>query len=338
VTSPEPLLEVTGLTKRFSERSWAINRLRGRAPGSLVALDDVSLSVGPGETLGVVGESGSGKSTLARCLIRLHTADAGAVTFDGIDVMAAQGPVLRDLRRSMQMIYQDPYSSLNPRMRVGDAVSEAALVHGLVERGDEERYTAELLERVGIRKESARRYPHEFSGGQRQRIAIARALAVKPRLLIADEAVSALDVSIQAQLLALFEEVREDLGLTIIFISHQLSVISRLADRVAIMYLGRIVEAGTVEKVFAEPAHPYTRALFEAHPRVGAGRVRTPPAVRTEVPSAYDIPAGCRFHTRCPDAQSVCSESEPHLEPAGDDHVVACHFPVRGTAERAESA
>jgi oligopeptide/dipeptide ABC transporter ATP-binding protein len=332
-----PLLDVVGLTKRFSGRSSVVGRLRGRPQASLVALDEVSLSVGRGETLGVVGESGSGKSTLARCLVRLHTADTGSVTFDEIDVMAAQGPALRDLRRSMQMIYQDPYSSLNPRMRVGDAVSEAALVHGLVQRGDEGRYAAELLERVGIRRESARRFPHEFSGGQRQRIAIARALAVEPRLLIADEAVSALDVSIQAQLLALFEEVREDLGLTIIFISHQLSVISRLADRVAIMYLGRIVETGTVAKVFAEPAHPYTRALLEAHPRLGGKRLRKPPAVRAEAPSPYDVPAGCRFHTRCPGVQGLCSESEPRLEPVGDGHLAACHFPIQNSAEQTEN-
>ena len=335
VTTTDPLLEVAGLTKRFSGRNSLVSRLRGRAPVSLVAVDDVSLIVGRGETVGVVGESGSGKSTLARCLVRLHTADAGSVDFDGVDVMAARGPALRDLRRSMQMIYQDPYSSLNPRMRVGDAVSEAALVHGLIERGDEG-YAGELLERVGIRRESARRFPHEFSGGQRQRIAIARALAVKPRLLIADEAVSALDVSIQAQLLALFEEVREDLGLTIIFISHQLSVISRLADRVAIMYLGRIVETGTVAKIFAEPAHPYTRALLEAHPRLGGARDKKPPPVRAEVPSVFDLPAGCRFHTRCPVAQSVCAEAEPPLAPVGDGRLAACHFPIRATAGHTE--
>jgi oligopeptide/dipeptide ABC transporter ATP-binding protein len=207
-------------------------------------------------------------------------------------------------------------------------------VHGLIERGEEARYAAELLERVGIRRESARRYPHEFSGGQRQRIAIARSLALQPRLLIADEAVSALDVSIQAQLLSLFEEIRRDLGLTMIFISHQLSVISRLADRVAIMYLGRVVETGATADVFANPAHPYTRALLEAHPRLDGTRVRKP-QVRSDVPSAYEVPAGCRFHTRCPLAESICSEVDPppiEVASAAGGHRSACHVVPRELA------
>ena len=231
-----------------------VEKLRRRPPAVLTALDEVDIEVRPGETLGVVGESGSGKSTLARCILRLHEPDAGSVTFDGEDVLAAEGAALRALRRSMQMVFQDPYTSLNPRIRVGAAVAEPARVHGLIERGEEDGYAAELLERVGIGRQSLERYPHEFSGGQRQRIAIARSLAVKPKLLIADEAVSALDVSIQAQLLSLLEEIRRDLGLTMIFIAHQLSVISRLADRVAIMYLGRIVETGATADVFANSA------------------------------------------------------------------------------------
>jgi oligopeptide/dipeptide ABC transporter ATP-binding protein len=334
MTPTAPLLEVVGLTKRFAGKSSMTDRMRHRTPAVLTALDGVDVSVAPQETLGVVGESGSGKSTLARCIVRLHTADAGSATFDGTDVMAAQGAELRALRRSMQMIYQDPYSSLNPRLRVGDAISEPALVHGLIERGDGDRYAAELLERVGIRKENARRYPHEFSGGQRQRIAIARSLALKPRLLIADEAVSALDVSIQAQLLALFEEIRRDLGLTMIFISHQLSVISRLADRVAIMYLGRVVETGATQDVFSNPAHPYTRALLAAHPRLDGTRVRKP-TVRADMPSPYDIPGGCRFHTRCPLAESVCPEVDPPLvevASAGGRHLSACHVLPRTLA------
>jgi oligopeptide transport system ATP-binding protein len=327
VSAAGPLLEVSGLTKRFAEKHSVIDRFRRRPPGVLTALDEVDISVKQGETLGVVGESGSGKSTLARCILRLHEPDAGTVSFEGRDVLAASAGELRGLRREMQMVYQDPYSSLNPRIRIGSAVAEPARVHGIVERGAEEEYAAELLERVGIRRESMRRFPHEFSGGQRQRIAIARSLAVQPKLLIADEAVSALDVSIQAQLLSLLEEIRRDLGLTIVFIAHQLAVISRLADRVAIMYLGKIVETGTTADVFANPRHPYTRALLEAHPRIDGSRVRKP-AVRTDTPSPYSIPSGCRFHPRCPIAEERCSQDEPAatlVASVGGRHYSACH-------------
>jgi oligopeptide/dipeptide ABC transporter ATP-binding protein len=327
VTAAAPLLSVEGLTKRFTDRYGAADRLRRRPPSVLTALDNVDIRVQPGETLGVVGESGSGKSTLARCIVRLYDPDEGSVDFDGQDVLAAGGAELRALRRAIQMIYQDPYSSLNPRLRVGAAVAEPALVHGLIEKGEEERFAADLLERVGLRREAVNRYPHEFSGGQRQRVAIARSLAVEPRLLIADEAVSALDVSIQAQLLALLEEIRRELGLTMIFISHQLSVISRLADRVAIMYLGRVVETGATADVFANPRHPYTQMLLEAHPRLDGTRVRKP-RVQTETPSPYAIPEGCRFHTRCPLAIDICSRVDPpdfEIESAHGGHLSACH-------------
>jgi oligopeptide/dipeptide ABC transporter ATP-binding protein len=333
MSAAEPLLAITGLTKRFADRRSVLDKLRRRPPAVLTALDGVDLLLRPGETLGVVGESGSGKSTLARCIVRLHEPDAGSMTFDGRDIMAAAGAELRAMRRSIQMVFQDPYTSLNPRLRVGAAVAEPARVHGLIERGQENDYAKQLLERVGIRPETVRCYPHQFSGGQRQRIAIARSLAVKPRLLIADEAVSALDVSIQAQLLSLLEEVRRDLGLTMIFIAQQLAVISRLADRVAIMYLGRIVETGAPADVFANPRHPYTQALLEAHPRIDGTRVRKP-AVRAEMPSAYSIPGGCRFHTRCPLAQDVCSRVDPpEVEVASvrGGHFSACHvLPVVG--------
>jgi peptide/nickel transport system ATP-binding protein len=327
MTVAESLLTVSGLTKRFSGKHSGLERLRRRSPAVLTALDGVDIDVKAGETLGVVGESGSGKSTLARCILRLHEPDAGSVIFDGEDVLAAEGAALRALRRSMQMVFQDPYTSLNPRIRAGAAVAEPARVHGLIERGEEDDYAAVLLERVGIGLESIQRYPHEFSGGQRQRIAIARSLSVKPKLLIADEAVSALDVSIQAQLLSLLEEIRRDLGLTMIFIAHQLSVISRLADRVAIMYLGRVVETGATADVFANPRHPYTRALLEAHPRLDRTTVRKP-AVRTESPSPYAIPGGCRFHTRCPLAEEVCLKVDPPaLEIPSElgGHLSACH-------------
>jgi peptide/nickel transport system ATP-binding protein len=327
MTAGEPLLTVAGLTKRFADKPSAVDRMKRREPAVLTALDDVDIFVRPGETLGVVGESGSGKSTLARCIVRLHEPDAGSVTFDGTDVLAATGAELRSLRRDMQMIYQDPYTSLNPRLRIDAAVAEPARVHGLIERGEEDGYAAELLERVGITSEGLRRYPHEFSGGQRQRIAIARSLAVKPRLLIADEAVSALDVSIQAQLLSLLEEIRRDLGLTMIFVAHQLAVISRLADRVAIIYLGRIVETGATAEVFSNPRHPYTRALLEAHPQIDGSRVRKP-AVRSETPTAYAIPTGCRFHTRCPLAEEICTRVDPpevEVASAVGGHFSACH-------------
>jgi oligopeptide/dipeptide ABC transporter ATP-binding protein len=327
VSAVEPLLSVTGLSKTFVDRYRIIDRARRRPRGTLTALDSVDLVVRPGETLGVVGETGSGKSTLARCIVRLYEPDSGSVTFEGVDVLAARGSELRVLRRSIQMIYQDPYSSLNPRLRIGAAIAEPARVHGLIERAEEGRFAAELLERVGMRREMARRYPHEFSGGQRQRIAIARSLALNPKLLIADEAVSALDVSIQAQLLALLEEIRRDLGLAIIFIAHQLSVIARLADRVAIMYLGRIVETGATRDVFADPRHPYTQMLLEAHPRLDATRVAKP-HIRGEVPSAYEVPVGCRFHTRCPLVEEICTRVDPpalEIESERGGHFSACH-------------
>ena len=334
MSTAEPLLAVSGLTKRFGAKHSAIDRVRRRQPRLLTALDDVDIAVGAGETLGIVGESGSGKSTLARCIVRLHEPDSGSVRFDGADVLGASGAELRGLRREIQMVYQDPYTSLNPRLRVGAAVAEPARVHGLIERGEEDEYAAALLERVGIRRESLRRLPHEFSGGQRQRIAIARSLAVKPRLLIADEAVSALDVSIQAQLLSLLEEIRRDLGLTIVFIAHQLAVISRLADRVAIMYLGRVVETGATADVFAHPRHPYTQALLEAHPRLDGTRVRKP-AVRTDTPSQFEIPSGCRFHPRCPLAEEICSRVDPPEVEVGSihgGHLSACHVLTRDAA------
>ncbi len=339
MSAAEPLLEVAGLTKRFSERHSVADRFRRRPPPVLTALDNVDIAVAPGETLGVVGESGSGKSTLARCIVRLYDPEEGTVRFDGADVLAAEGAGLRAIRRSIQMVYQDPYSSLSPHIRVGDAVAEPALVHGLIEKGEGDAYAADLLDRVGIGRESVKRYPHEFSGGQRQRVAIARSLAVKPRLLIADEAVSALDVSIQAQLLSLLEEIRRDLGLTMIFISHQLSVISRLADRVAIMYLGRIVETGATADVFADPRHPYTRMLLEAHPRLDGTRVREP-QVTTEMPSPYAIPDGCRFHTRCPLVEDVCLRVDPpeiEIPSARGGHRSACHVLTR-TGRREPSA
>jgi oligopeptide transport system ATP-binding protein len=320
----QPLLEVEALSKYYPGRRSLADRLARRPAPRLVALDDVSVSLAANETLGVVGESGSGKTTLARCIVRLVRPDAGGVRFEGTDVLAASPAELRAIRRQIQLIYQDPYSSLNPRMSVGAAIAEPARVHGLVDRGGEKRLVEDMLGRVGLPVAVARRRPRELSGGQRQRVAIARALAVQPKAIIADEAVSALDVSIQAQVLNLFEDVGRDLGIGMIFIAHQLSVIAHLSTRVAIMYLGRIVETGPTDVVFTRPRHPYTVGLLDAHPRVTTAR-RPLPALRGEIPSPYAIPRGCRFNTRCPLVEALCLEVDPPAVDVGPAHRSWCH-------------
>jgi oligopeptide/dipeptide ABC transporter ATP-binding protein len=295
-----------------------------------VALDGVSLNVGAQEVLGLVGESGSGKTTLARCLVRLIEPDAGEATFDGLDVFKAAPKELRTIRRRMQLVYQDPYSSLNPRLRIGDAIGEAARVHGLVRgRAEEEALVAELLDAVGLSRSEARRRPRELSGGQRQRVAIARALAVQPDFLIADEPVSALDVSVQAQILNLFGSLSHERHLAMIFISHQLAVIAQIADRIAIMYLGRIVETGATGLVFAAPQHPYTQILLAAHPSVEAPSRRRTAVAQGEIPSPDNIPAGCRFRTRCPLAEAICADVDPPPIDVGDGHFSWCHVMPR---------
>ncbi|MFN8224816.1 MAG: ABC transporter ATP-binding protein [Gaiellales bacterium] len=322
----EPLLEVAGVTRRFPARRTLGDRIRRRPGQYVTAVDAVSLRLAPRETLGIVGESGSGKSTLARCVIRLQELDEGAVTFDGVDVGSAEGAELTRLRQRMQMVFQDPYTSLNPRFSVGSTVLEAGRVHGRVGRGAEQTFVSELLETVGLPGRLAERRPRELSGGQRQRVAIARALAVGPDLLIADEAVSSLDVSVQAQILNLFETLRARLGLSMLFISHQLSVIAHISDTVAVMYLGRIVEIGPTARVFAQPQHPYTRGLLDANPSPDPARRRDRPAIVGELPSPLAIPSGCRFRTRCAFATDVCSAIDPTLDVVGPDgHAAACH-------------
>jgi oligopeptide transport system ATP-binding protein len=320
----EPLLDVRDLHTSFPVRSGLLRR----TTGEVQAVAGVDIALQEGETLGLVGESGCGKSTLARTLVGLNRASAGSVTFDGRDVLRLSAAERRAFRRDVQMVFQDPFASLNPRMTVGELVTEGWEVHpGLVAREDREAELHRLLRQVGLDPAFAGRYPHQFSGGQRQRISIARALAVRPRLLICDEAVSALDVSIQGQILNLLTQLQRDLGIAYLFISHDLAVIRHISDRVAVMYLGRIVETGTREEVFDQPRHPYTQALLSAAPVVRPweheGRVVLP--LEGDLPSPAAPPSGCRFRTRCPRAEERCSAEEPALVVRGG-HPSACHF------------
>jgi oligopeptide/dipeptide ABC transporter ATP-binding protein len=323
LTEDRPLLEVRGLRKSFALPRTPSEVLR--KPQRLVAVDGVSLAIDAGQTLAVVGESGSGKSTLASCIIRLLEPDEGTITFRGIDVLAATGDQQKDLRRRIQMVFQDPYSALNPRMTIGHAVVEPAVVHRLHPKHDRDRLARELFETVGLSPRLMSRRPAALSGGQRQRATIARALAAQPEVLIADEAVSALDVSIQAQILNLLIDLQERLGLAIIFITHQLSLVGKLADSVAVMYRGRIVEQGPTESVFSNPAHPYTVALLEAQPGPHRKHVRRQ-TVRGEAAAAVDLSRGCRFRDRCPLAQEVCERVDPPAVELAGGHEACCHF------------
>jgi len=315
------LLELTGLRRHFPVRDAL-----GRRRGAVRAVDGVSLSVAEGEVLAVVGESGCGKSTLGRLALRLDDPDEGGIRFDGQDLRVMAPAELRRQRRHMQMIFQDPYASLDPRMTVGQAVAEPLRLHGLVPRAGERARVAELLARVGLRPEHADRWPHEFSGGQRQRIAIARALASGPRLIVGDEPVSALDVSVQAQVINLLQDLIREFRLAFVLISHDLAVVRHVADRVVVMYLGRIVEEAPAGRLFSAPRHPYTRALLASVP--GAGVKAAP--LQGDLPSPIDPPPGCRFHTRCPHAQPVCRERDPPLAAGttaeSPGHLAACHF------------
>jgi oligopeptide transport system ATP-binding protein len=320
-----PLLKIEGLRKSFRLRGSFAERVRLQRAGEAVAVDGVSLSIARRETLGIVGESGSGKTTLGRCIIRLVVPDTGTVKFDGTEITTADRQELQRIRRRIQMVFQDPFSSLNPRLRAGPAIAEPALVHGLVERRGAKAHVAEMLALVGLPERTAESYPRQLSGGQRQRVAIARAISVRPEVLIADEAVSALDVSVQAQILNLLGDLVETLDLTMIFIAHQLSVVRHVSDRVAIMYLGKIVELAPVEAIFTNAHHPYTHALLEAAPRPDPKQRRTRPALSGDVPSLLQLPTGCRFRTRCPYAQAICEAEEPELRMRSNAHLVACH-------------
>jgi oligopeptide transport system ATP-binding protein len=322
----EDLLQVESLSKTFAVAQRSLTRIVRREPHRLVALDGVSITARTHEIVGIVGESGSGKSTLAKCLVRLTEPDAGSVLYKSRNVLKMGTRDLAATRRAMQMIYQDPYSSLNPLMSVGAAIAEAATVHGLVAKSDRTPYVAQALDMVGLSPALAARRPRELSGGQRQRVAIARAMAVKPDLLIADEAVSALDVSVQAQVLKLFAGLRDEQGVAIVFIAHNLSVVASIADRVNVMYLGAIMESGPTDQVFSSPAHPYTAALLQAQPGRHQRQSASAPALDGEIPSPLNIPTGCRFRTRCPLAQDICAQVAPLDVELSDGRTAKCHF------------
>jgi peptide/nickel transport system ATP-binding protein len=324
------LLDLQGVTKRFVHQPNLGDRLAalvgaGRKAVVVQAVTDVSLAVAQSEVVGLVGESGCGKSTLGRIVAGIHLPTAGEVRFDGAAVAKGAGRRVAKLTTRVQMIHQDPFASLNPRQRVGDIIAEGPVVHGLVKPGEAGAMVADLLARVGLDPAYGRRFPHQFSGGQRQRIAIARALAMKPDLLVLDEPVASLDVSIQAQVLNLFMRLRHDYRLTAIFISHDLGVVRHVADRVAIMYLGRIVEQAATADLYAAPLHPYTRALLDSVARIGVGRQVFRP-IAGELPSPIDPPAGCAFHPRCPLAGPRCRAEIPALKPAENGRFVACHL------------
>jgi oligopeptide/dipeptide ABC transporter ATP-binding protein len=321
-TSNGNLLEVKDLRKYYPVRRGVLSRV----VAEVKAVDGVSFHIRPGETLGLVGESGCGKTTAGRTLLRLIEPTGGEAIFNGTQIFHIDGEELRKVRKQMQIIFQDPYGSLNPRMTVGGIVMEGMIAHGMYGRDERVERAQKLLERVGLAREHFYRYPHEFSGGQRQRIGIARALAVEPRFIVCDEPVSALDVSIQAQIINLLTDLKEELGLSYLFIAHDLSVVEHISDRVAVMYLGKVVEQATSEELFRNPLHPYTKALLASVPSVEPGERKKRETLGGDVPTPLNPPAGCSFHTRCPEVMDICRSQTPASITQGAGHTVACHL------------
>ncbi len=329
----DPILEVRGLSKHFDLPRPFFDALLRKEVQRLIAVDGVSFTVERHETLGLVGESGCGKSTLARCILRLHEPSAGRILFDGADITRAPAAAMRKVRGRMQIVFQDPYSSLNPRMTVRQTLTEVLRFHKVCTREEEEGRLVQAMKMVGLAQDALDRFPKAFSGGQRQRIALARSLVMQPQLLVADEPVSALDVSIQAQVLNLLADLRDELGLTMVFIAHELSVVRHVSTKVAVMYLGKIVETGMTHEVFERTQHPYTEALLSALPHPVPVRRKRKPALEGDIPSPLDIPAGCRFHPRCPIAQDICRTQEPPMKQVSPTHQLFCH--LRGAAQEA---
>ncbi|GGE07199.1 ABC transporter ATP-binding protein [Marinithermofilum abyssi] len=322
MTSSETLLQVRNLKKYYPIRGGVF----GRKIGEVKAVDDVSFAVKKGETLGIVGESGCGKSTTGRSILRLEEPTAGEVEFEGADLTKLSGEEMRRMRRELQMVFQDPFASLNPRQTAGSIIEEPLIVHGLGDAKERKEKVKELLSVVGLDSYHAGRYPHQFSGGQRQRIGIARALAVNPKLIVADEPVSALDVSIQSQVLNLLEDLQETYDLTYLFIAHDLSVVRHISDRVGVMYLGRMVELADRDELYEHPIHPYTRALLSAVPVPDPDAKRERIILTGDVPSPTNSPKGCAFHTRCPHVMDICREKRPEFKDQGSGHFAACHL------------
>ncbi|WP_289141182.1 ABC transporter ATP-binding protein [uncultured Brevibacillus sp.] len=321
-----PLLEVKGLQQHFPIKAGFLKRTTGHVK----AVDGIDLTVYPGETLGIVGESGCGKSTTGRTILRLLEPTAGEVWFDGKDLAKLPKEEMRQMRKDLQMIFQDPYASLNPRMTIKQILLESLMVHNIGTKEERERTIEEIIQVVGLRKEHLNRHPHDFSGGQRQRIGIARALVVKPKLIIADEPVSALDVSIQSQVLNLLKDLKKEFNLTLMFISHDLSVVKHLCDRIAVMYLGRVVEIADKRMLFENPSHPYTRALLSAVPVAKPRQKRDRILLTGDLPSPANPPSGCTFHPRCPYATEMCKTQVPSLSDIGEGQLVSCHLVQSG--------